>query len=30
MGSKRAEDNGGLHYYADRDTFFIRLTYFLA
>jgi hypothetical protein len=29
-GSKNAEDNGGLHYYADRDTFFIRLTYFLA
>jgi hypothetical protein len=29
-GSRRAEDNGGLHYYADRDTFFIRLTYFLA
>ena len=30
MGSTRAEDSGGLHYYADRDTFFIRLTYFLA
>jgi hypothetical protein len=29
-GSKRAEDDGGLHDYANRDTFFIRLTYFLA
>jgi Protein of unknown function (DUF1302) len=29
-GSGRAQDNGGLSYYADRDTFFIRLTYFLA
>ena len=29
-GSKNAEDNGGLHYYADRDTLFIRLTYYLA
>jgi hypothetical protein len=30
MGSTRAEDNSGLHYYADRDTFFVRLTYSLA
>ena len=29
MGSTRAEHNGGLHCYADRDTFFLRLTYFL-
>lgn len=29
-GSKSAEDGGGLHYYADRDTLFFRLTYFLA
>src|SRR5262249_34097080 len=29
-GSKGAADNEGLFYYADRDTFYIRLTYFLA
>jgi hypothetical protein len=29
-GSHYNEDPGGLHYYADRDTFYVRLTYFLA
>jgi hypothetical protein len=29
-GSSRAQDNNFLSYYADRDTFFVRLTYFLA
>lgn len=29
-GSKNAEDQLGLHFYADRDEFFVRLTYFLA
>ena len=29
-GSKRNEDNNALNYYADRDTFYIRLTYYLA
>jgi len=29
-GSRRNEDPGGLHYYADRDTLYIRFTYFLA
>jgi hypothetical protein len=30
LGSARAQDNGGLSYYSDRDTFYVRLTYFLA
>jgi hypothetical protein len=30
LGSSHAEDNGGLFYYADRDTFYARFTYFLA
>ena len=29
-GSRRNEDPGGLHYFADRDTFYVRFTYFLA
>jgi hypothetical protein len=29
-GSKNNETDSGLHFYADRDTFFIRMTYFLA
>jgi hypothetical protein len=29
-GSHHNEDPGGLHYYADRDTFYVRLTYYLA
>jgi Protein of unknown function (DUF1302) len=29
-GSSRSQDAGGLSYYSDRDTFYIRLTYFLA
>jgi len=29
-GSRFNEDPGGLHYYADRDNFYIRLTYYLA
>jgi hypothetical protein len=29
-GSKNQEDNNFIHYYSDRDTFFFRLTYFLA
>jgi hypothetical protein len=29
-GSTRTQDFGGLGYYADRDNFYIRLTYFLA
>jgi hypothetical protein len=30
LGTPRAQDNSGLSYYSDRDTFFVRLTYFLA
>jgi Protein of unknown function (DUF1302) len=30
LGSARSQDNGGLSYYSDRDTFYVRLTYFLA
>jgi len=30
LGSSHAEDNGGLFYYADRDTFYARFTYYLA
>lgn len=29
-GSKNDDDNNGLHYYADRDNFYIRFTYYLA
>jgi hypothetical protein len=29
MGSRKNEDPGGLHYYADRDNFYVRLTYYL-
>ena len=28
-GSHHNEDPGGLHYYADRDNFYVRLTYYL-
>jgi hypothetical protein len=30
LGSSHAEDNGGLFYYANRDNFYVRLTYYLA